>query len=176
MNTEIMVDIETLGTRPGSVILSIGAVKFFENSIVDEFYVKIDPEDCQVKGMTIEAGTIKWWMKQSVEAQGEMFGGQRVGIADALMAFALFVEEDQPVWGNGSDFDNAHLAAAFHLLNIDFPWSFWNNRCYRTAKASLPEVKMVRPGVHHNAISDARYQAVCLMAMRRAEKEREKIC
>jgi len=39
MKTQIMLDIETLGTRPGSVITSIGAVKFGGGEITSDFYI-----------------------------------------------------------------------------------------------------------------------------------------
>ena len=38
MKTQIMLDLETLGTKPDSVIVSIGAVKFSPTEIYDSFY------------------------------------------------------------------------------------------------------------------------------------------
>ena len=45
------------------------------------------------------------------------------------------------------------------------PWKFWNDRCYRTIKSMHPEVPMPRTGTHHNALDDAKTQALHLMAI-----------
>jgi hypothetical protein len=46
----VMIDIETLGTRPGSVILSIGACRFGADGIGEEFYRAIDVLDSLMAG------------------------------------------------------------------------------------------------------------------------------
>ena len=70
--SRIMVDLETLGTAPGSVILSIGAVRFdVEKGLLDEFYVNIDVESSQRLGLTIDGDTVMWWLKQSDAARAK---------------------------------------------------------------------------------------------------------
>ena len=41
-----MLDLETLGNKPGSVIVAIGAVKFGGGEIIDSFYERVDAESC----------------------------------------------------------------------------------------------------------------------------------
>ena len=71
MGNDVMIDIETLGTDPGSVILSIGAVEFDlkTGKTGEEFYQWIDLESSSNKGFSVSAGTIKWWMMQNKKAR-----------------------------------------------------------------------------------------------------------
>lgn len=160
----IMVDLETLGTRAGSVILSIGAVEFDQRSkeLGCTFYRSIQPEDCKAHGLTVDQSTLDWWEKKSPEARAVLTDPDAVPLSDALDAFVQFwVQTDAVfVWGNGADFDNVLLAHAFHAVDRPIPWKFWDNRCYRTLKNVRPHIKMgPRQGTFHNALDDAITQA-----------------
>jgi exodeoxyribonuclease VIII len=157
--TRVMPDIETLGTRPGSVMLSIGAVKFDARRIIDEFYIRIDPASCMALGMTIDAPTVIWWLKQSDAARTEA-GKPGVALRPALEYFAQWLaDRNVEVWGNGPAFDNAHLAEAYLRCGLPLPWRYANDRCYRTLCAQFPRVRVVREGIAHHALDDARTQA-----------------
>lgn len=161
--TQIMLDLETLGTEPGSVILSIGAVKFGEGKILSEFYANINASSCQTLGLKIDAATVMWWMMQSDEARKAITTGSK-HISDALTQFSEWVgDAEAEVWGNGAGFDNTLLRSAYSAHQLTPPWKFTNDRCYRTVKNLHPEIKMERKGTHHNALDDARSQAVHLM-------------
>ena len=161
----IMVDLETLGTRPGSVILSIGAVKFDSKSLGKTFYTVISRGSCYDNFMTEDKETIEWWKTQSEEAQ-KVFTAPSVDLTVALLEFEHFIGEDAKVWGNGSDFDNVLLAEAYRLLNLPTPWKFYNNRCYRTVKSLYPHRPLIRAkGIHHNALDDAVNQASHLIQL-----------
>ena len=67
--SNLMLDIETLGTGPNSVILSIGAVEFDETGVISKFYEAIDPESCTDWGLQIDARTVLWWMDQNDAAR-----------------------------------------------------------------------------------------------------------
>ena len=60
----VMLDLETLGTSPGCIILSIGAVFFDKNGLGQEFYQTIDVQSSIDAGLTMSGGTFKWWMGQ----------------------------------------------------------------------------------------------------------------
>src|SRR4051812_3766510 len=66
---DIMIDLETLGTLPGSVILSIGAVAFDELSVAPGagFYKVISTISCESCGLTKDEATEKWWLDQGEE-------------------------------------------------------------------------------------------------------------
>jgi len=51
------------------------------------------------------------------------------------------------------------LKNAYSVVGEDPPWSYRNDRCYRTLAAICPEVKMERIGTFHNAVDDAKSQA-----------------
>jgi len=160
-----MLDLETLGNRPGSALVAIGAVKFGNGEILDEFYRRIDAESCVQLGLEMDTSTVMWWLKQ---ADGPRLEITQPGkhLAEVLMEFSQWVADpDAEMWGNGAAFDNALLAAAYHVAARKAPWKFWNDRCYRTMKNLHPEVPMERDGEHHHALDDARDQARHLMAI-----------
>lgn len=172
MNTKIMLDLETLGTAPGSVILSIGAVKFDRHGLrPNPFYARIDPQSCIDAGLVMDVSTVVWWMKQSDEARAEFVLGEKTRIREALQGFSIWANYDPvapeiELWGNGAAFDNTLLAAAYAAVRLPMPWKFWNDRCYRTVKALHPDLPMVkRSGTHHNALDDARSQAEHLITL-----------
>lgn len=160
----IMLDLETLGNKPGAVIVAIGAARFGNGQVVETFYARVDAQSCVSAGLKLDASTVLWWMKQSDAARAEL---NRPGdsLAGALNYFKDFLSKDDLVWGNGSDFDNTILAAAYEACQLPLPWKFWNNRCYRTLKALRPEVKFENFGTVHNALDDAKAQAHHLMQM-----------
>lgn len=172
MKTNIMLDLETWGTKPGSVITSIGAVVFNDDAITDHFHIHIIPETCVEVGLKIDASTILWWMRQSDEAlKGFMEPAHH--IETALADFSRWClagrgDSEPVVWGNGATFDNALLRSAYEACGIVAPWGAFSDRCYRTAKSYRPDIKMARTGTHHNALDDARSQAEHLIRIHKA--------
>lgn len=165
MKTQIMLDIETLGNKPGSVIVAIGAAKFSRGNITSSFYERVDPASCVAAGLQMDIATIMWWLRQADEARLEITKPGKA-LPEVLESFASWIGcDDALVWGNGAAFDNVLLAVAYDRVGIDCPWKFWNNRCYRTLKGLHPEVPMERAGTHHNALDDAESQARHLMAI-----------
>lgn len=154
----VMLDLETLDVTPTAVIAAIGAVKFDleKRIVISEFYNVVDIEDCQHRGLTIGASTVRWWMQQGEEAR-RIFTVTPVTLSYALEAFAAFVEKEDRVWGNGSMFDNAILAHAYNRCRMPLPWSYKNDLCFRTLRKLFP-VAYVREGTAHNALDDARQQ------------------
>jgi hypothetical protein len=163
----VMIDLETLGTRPGDTILSIGAVKFdADKEIIEKFYVTIDPESCKAAGLRAQKSTLEWWGKQSEAARTAAFKGEFT-LDVALLKLTMWMPplDDAVVWGNGANFDNALLAAAYRALKMDVPWHFWNDRCYRTVFALFAKAKKKNVGVEHNALDDAVTQAMTLIEL-----------
>lgn len=160
----VMVDLETLGTRPGSVIVSIGAVKFGKDGLGEEFYEVVDLDSCIKCDLTMDPGTVQWWMGQSDDAR-KVFKGEGDSLFNVLSSFTRFIgssgaaQKNAKLWGNGADFDNVLLAEAYRAVNLEQPWKFYNNRCYRTMKSLNPSIEMQRTGTHHNALDDAKSQA-----------------
>lgn len=158
----IMLDLETLSSSSSAAIISIGAVTFGhadKDFPKETFYQAIDPIDSQRFG-GIDAGTFIWWIKQSEDAR-QVFYEDHCDLYGALKKFSEFCGQfgDVTIWGNGADFDNVVLRHAYNITALDAPWSFKNNRCYRTLKGLRPDIEFKRCGVAHNALADAISQA-----------------
>lgn len=155
----VMVDIETLGLEPGSVILSIGAVTFDVDGIHDNWYLSVDLESCQDHGLEIDASTLDWWLSQDDSVQTVLTGGE--DLPEALEQLSRFYGTAQEVWAFSPSFDVAHLDHAYDAVGIVPPWSYKETRDCRTL-ASLPQwPDLEQEGMEHNALHDARYQATC---------------
>jgi hypothetical protein len=165
--THIMLDLETLGTGNDAVILSIGAVKFDAENIIDRFHIAIDPETCTKFGLKMDASTVMWWLGPTLgEARESLLNNATVDLPSALYGFTDWVGDDEPtIWGNGSTFDNVILRSAYRAVGLDYPTSFRLDHCYRTIRSLAPGIEVDRIGVHHNALDDAEYQARTMQAI-----------
>ncbi len=170
--SDIMVDLETLGTTADAVILSIGAVKFdlASGQIDDEgFYASVSIESNLQWKRRINEDTLLWWFKQDAAARQVFFEPKEV-LDDALVQFSDWIGTGEHImWSNGADFDIPMLAHAFTDCGIEIPWKFYNTRCFRTYK-NLPGAKDIRlpnAGVKHNAMADAYTQAKTLCEIHR---------
>jgi len=161
LDMHYMVDLETLGTGPKSVIASIGVVSFNETDVINTFYREIDVTSCQKYGLEVDLDTVKWWMGQSDEAR-KVFKG-KADLKDVLLELTAFLSPSTTpvIWGNGANFDNVILRSAYSTTNLPVPWTFYNDRCFRTVKAKYKNVAVTREGTYHNALDDARYQVKC---------------
>lgn len=163
----IMIDLETLGTKPGSIVLTVGAVKFSKLGVAEKFYRAISEADCMANGLTSDPSTLEWWRNQSTEARDAAFAGTD-SLRETLLAFTEFCGDDViRIWGNGSDFDNVLLEEAYRAAGLGVPWKFTGNRCYRTIKNLFPKVQVPSVGTAHNALDDAIFQANHLIAISR---------
>ena len=167
--TNIMLDLETLGTKSDSVILSIGAASFNEESIISEFYTAINVKSCVEMGLKMYPDTVCWWANQPYAAKKGIFESTTT-LPVALSDFSLWIRSMEAnhldsvrMWGNGEDFDNVLLREAYLRIGVPpsrIPWHFRNNMSYRTLKNLLPHIEIERVGEHHNALDDAKSQAL----------------
>lgn len=166
----IMLDLETLNTTPDAAIVAIGAVSFSQaEGIESTFYRTIDLESAMKNG-SISAATLRWWLQQETDARMELVRGKD-GLFQAVSAFSDWFSVVRAssegltvnVWGNGAGFDNVILRETYGKLNMQTPWGFWEDRCYRTIKNTYCDVPQERIGTPHNALDDARTQAVHLL-------------
>ena len=161
-----MVDLETLSAETNAAIISIGVVKFSGKGTSEEFYRTVDWDTSRQAGGDVSTSTLRWWMGQSDEARKAVVKLGSPSLFQTLQELTTWLSKNggnkssTVMWGNGSDFDNPILANAFKSVNLEVPWNFWNNRCYRTMKEVLGKnIPMVKSGVQHNALADAKQQA-----------------
>ena len=152
----IMVDIETLGTKPYSVIVAIGATTGKR-----DFYQTLEIRNGVECGLKMDSDTVLWWLKQDEAARSVFLENEKgVKLFEALSAFGRFVpENDVMLWGNSAAFDLGLLGNAYDKLGLPRPWKYWQEGCYRTLKNVRRDIEQgPRIGVAHNALDDAKTQ------------------
>jgi hypothetical protein len=175
----LMLDFETLDTRPTTVVLSLGAVLFDREKIIEEQYFKFDVQSQLDFGRSVSLSTMLWWMGQSEDAQKVLVPNKEedLELHEFVEAFDWFVTNNElnkmnlNVWGNGATFDIAIMNDILRDHGQPLPWNYWGEKCYRTFN-DVTQCKQMRKfeGVKHNALDDARHQANCLLDYWRGEK------
>lgn len=166
---DVMLDLETLGTRPGSAIRSVGAALFDPrgDGAGATFYANVAPMSCWEAGLTVDASTLAWWDRQSKEAKDATKSDRR-SIRDVVEAFHRWFRENggERVWCQGAGFDEVLWGVAARVVKLEPPWKFWNVRCTRTIyhAADLDPRDVAREGVAHSALDDALHQIKCVQA------------
>jgi len=158
---DVMIDLETMGTKPDAPIVSIGAVLFDPRrgkTCSKTFYEELDWEN---QDRIISLDTKRWWAKQSTAARECLFGMEE--LPDVLGKFSEWLPGDVKVWGNGPTFDISILENAYHQSDLKIPWKHWNVRDCRTIKDLYESARGgfdgKVSGTAHNALDDARHQA-----------------
>lgn len=162
--THVMIDIETLDTSTTAVVLSIGACRFSMNGIFEEFYSPLNIKDQVKAGRTISPATVVWWLNQNTQAK-KLFSESSLlesSLSNSMASFIRFVSPEDLIWGNGVGFDNIVTHSLFKSFGLT-PWDFRADRCYRTVKSMFSDIKLDRVGTYHNALDDAKSQALHLI-------------
>lgn len=185
MINELMIDIETTGTRPGCKVLALGAFGFDKEGKQVEFYRRFDAAKMGADGFSDDPKTMEWWQGQSNEAYAEAFGGKvdpREGLGEFrqwfIENFTIDRFKDFEVWCCGGDFDFPILAEFSRIYGYRLPWinpdgkGFWLQSDYRTIRKHNPFIKQYEGNVlKHTALEDAKAQ----MRGLRAYYEREEV-
>lgn len=180
--TEIIIDLETTGTRPGSAVISIGACAHVPGRPMDEseeFYSTIDLESCLEAGLEMDADTMGWWVQQEVAVCDEAFSGG-THLATALTDFAAWLKSvesggESEIYGKGPSFDCAILVAAYTATRQEVPWRYSRERCVRTVIAEAGRIiadeeilgSLIETSeMPHHALWDARAEMRTLIRIR----------
>lgn len=170
MKEHIVLDLETLGTGPGCVILQIGAVAIDLES--DEapgegevFGTTISVGLSLVHGFMVDDATHGWWLEQDRDLAWSVMSGNTEP-ERALRDFGQWVEKvgGKYVWGNGPDFDVSILRAYYEEFCIDWPFAYNAPRDVRTivdlAKRQGFDPKSIPfEGNKHDGVDDALHEA-----------------
>jgi hypothetical protein len=156
---DVMLDLETLGTRHDALIMQIGACYFdrMTGEIGVAFSANIDPGSYNDK-FTVDYDTIKWWMQQSDDARRLVMEAP-MSLVEAIFGLTHFLEgKDVTLWSHAT-FDMPILHNAFQTVGMKNPVPFRNMRDLRTL-VDLADYtdKLERDGVHHHALDDAKFQ------------------
>jgi len=167
--THGMIDLETLGVEPDSVVMTLGAIKFdpFSDSEPHSpLYVRGDVEEqTEQFTRTIDDNTLAWWSKQPEEIQAEAFGehADRTLVQEMLRALNKWCVGLDYIWCQGPTFDFVILQHLYKQAEKPAPWHYWQIRDSRTLFAMMPKDprKDIQKSLH-NALADCYYQAKCV--------------
>ena len=163
--TDVSLDIETLGTEEGAIVLSIGAVEFDTQSdkMIDTFYVNIDVISSLNFGLIANKDTVDWWSDQERDKAHDMLLEDQRPLPTALLMFSDWLTRIGPqnIWAKPPKFDCGLLEAAYRATNIPVPWDHRKPLCVRTAirMSGINEKEIPFSGTEHNALDDAIHQA-----------------
>jgi DNA polymerase III epsilon subunit-like protein len=167
MKQNLLIDIETLGTRAGCAILEIGAVAFDVDDEPEDWWTfdsgLIQLESCLGAGMHVDAETLRWWASR--KAFWEMING-RLKLKGALEGLAEFgnlhLAPGGDLWCWGTSFDFPVLKDAFDRHSIEPKWmQYWNEKDARTLCKLVGVERRETAGfeVAHRALADAKAEA-----------------
>lgn len=185
MSVRVVVDIETLGKKPGCVVLAVGAVAWRDGIACASFYRVIDLEDSIRLGMAIDGDTLRWWLQQpreAFEAAIGYHGAQRGTALEVMTEFQGWGRHNgcAEYYGNSPSFDLSILEALMDRVGVAVPWEYWQERCVRTELAmyerlgvNVPDLRKAvmesMPAVHikHHALHDAGFEVELLIQCER---------
>ena len=173
MATNMMIDLETLDTRPSAVVFQVGFTIFdnpLENrewTILEKGIWHLDILEQIMKHRTISDETVQWWMTQNEQAW--------IREAEGISLYSQFImrltgfcalHQVNEVWSNSPSFDAVILRSLHESMGspMKFPFSFRQDRDLRTLKKILggdPPASLNVPVVH-NALRDAEDQTFVL--------------
>ncbi len=178
----VMVDLEFLDMKPSAAILQIGMVRMnFEQGILgDTFFLRVDAGDCMNHGLTVGLDTLRWWVDQDIKVLRDALARTHdpkevtywnpLHLAMVKAANFLMPASDPcpEVWSCGSK-DEQILEWSFRKVNggAVLPWNPRKWYDYRTMRDGFLQVEPPKPILPaHNALNDAKYQALHLIAIK----------
>lgn len=162
---DVMLDIETLSTRPESVIVTIGAVKFDpwgEDVDTDNgLYYRINVDEQLALDRHVLESTVEWWGTQPEDVREEALGeGNRVSLDEMTRGLNKFLVGIDNIWCQGPAFDIVILENLYRQLAKPTPWQFWQIRDSRTLFGVHGDPREKDRKAAHNALMDCYYQAI----------------
>lgn len=166
--TDLMLDVETLGTHGKFVVLEIALVPFniegTNGNSLTPFNENINIEEQLNKGFDIDVDTMKWWLSsERIKTLGSNLSKPRNSIRAAitdLHAYIIKFENLKRVWATASlDYQAIDLLSA--EANLPNPIPYQKRWCART----LREMYFLKSGVetyakdnNHSAVDDCKNQ------------------
>lgn len=174
------VDIETLGLRPTSEILSVAATHFTTTKVneTSSFYMKVDPlyyADLPEGLFTTDISTLKWWDSKPAEIKEEAFSGE-YSLPRVLSSLSEWLDNLRavtgaqfiPVFIKGIQLDAPVLTHAYKVCKMNIPWHYrelFDTRAYEAlfrelvSNAKQANENSDTPLALHTAIGDSIFQA-----------------
>ena len=167
MTTHATIDIETLGTNPDTVVLTIGGIKFdpmADDGLHSEFYYRVDADEQIEMDRSVDVDTLAWWEKQDKEVTKEALDpNDRVSVEETLKALNKWLVGVDKIWCQGPVFDIGILENLYKKIGLHHNWSFWVIRDSRTLFSLMDgDPRKEINFAAHNALADAIVQSLCI--------------
>lgn len=186
---EMMIDLETLDTKPSAVVLSIGAVVWetFHNeegdlswALVERFMRVLNIQKQVDKHRTVSESTLLWWQHQHEDAKAEAFNPVRQSPLSVLIEFRDFADKYadpemgdlgiNAFWASPATFDFPIWEDFAMTFNNFVPWTYRQKYDVRTvvreASYSAKGHIWTGLGVAHTPVYDCEWQIDLLTAAR----------
>lgn len=172
MRTDIVVDIETLGTKSDSPIIQIGAI-FFDiktAEVINTFDYVVDIENTMID---VSGSTLRWWLNEDHNLFKDIILNSKNKGCRPIYEILNFLRQDIMsfkelgdvyLWGHGILFDNNIIRTAMEKVGIEYPIDYNKDRDVRTIlelaclKEDVTENEFRNKhsvvGVKHDAIND----------------------
>lgn len=143
-----MIDVESLGTDPGSLIVSFAIVPFNLQTMFTyqpAFLANISMESSYRKGMKTKADKLRTWIMNKdgrSEQRKELFVNDR-DVTDVMVDAAAYISmfgADVYVWSKDM-LDLILMKDYFRACRIKTPWRYYRERCVRTVADFDPELR-----------------------------------
>jgi 3' exoribonuclease, RNase T-like len=158
-----MLDIETLGTCPDCVVLTLGAVKFnpyAREEVAGGIYCKPDVDDQIVRGRLVREDTMQWWAEQAEDVREEALGMEgRIPVVQMLQELNRFLVGVGNVWAQGTVFDIGILEHLYKQYDMVPNWQYWQILDSRTLFKIHGDPRVKGKVGLHNALEDCVSQA-----------------
>ena len=160
---DIMLDLETLSTRPDATILTFGACKFSpynQESIDKGIYFRVSVDEQIALDRHVDDNTVEWWGRQADDVREEALGeSDRITLSEFTSQLNKFLVGCDNIWAQGPVFDIVILENLYRQLGLPCPWQFWQIRDSRTLLSTHGDPRDKNKAGLHNALEDAVSQA-----------------
>ena len=160
---DIMLDLETLSTRPDATILTFGACKFSpynQEDITQGIYFRINVDEQIAIGSHVDENTIEWWGRQADDVREEALGDDnRISLEQFTQELNRFIVGCDNIWAQGPVFDIVILENLYRQMGLPCPWQFWQIRDSRTLLSTHGDPRDKNKAGLHNALEDCVSQA-----------------
>lgn len=172
---DVMIDLETLGTRSTSAIVQIGACYFDRKTgeIGDTFTINVLHKYMGIDVFTMDHETVNWWLVQSEEAR-KSISELGVDIKDAMTQLHHFLKGADFLWSHAT-FDIPIIQNSFEKCGLKNPIPYRGMRDIRTLMDLADHRSTIeREGTHHDALDDCKFQvAYCVEALNKLHESKE---
>ena len=160
---DVMLDLETLSTRPDATILTFGACKFnpyAQEDITQGIYFRISVDEQIELGRHVDDNTVAWWGQQAEDVREEALSDDnRISLEQFTQELNRFIVGCDNIWAQGPVFDIVILENLYRQLGLPCPWQFWQIRDSRTLLSTHGDPRDKNKAGLHNALEDCVSQA-----------------